>query len=635
MPSDRKRDYYEVLGVEQTATATELTKAYRKKALLLHPDKNHHRADDAAEEFKEVQNAYQVLNDAEERAWYDAHKEQILSGKPEGGTTAPDEVNLFEYCNGSCYRGYSDEKGGFYDVYRSLFELILKEDSKYQKFNEPPPAFGGPDTPYREVQQFYQYWLSYSTRKTFAWKDEFKPSEFPDRFQRRAAERHNEKERATARSEYNHTLRFLVNYVKRKDPRVKAEQERVDKLREEKEEARDLQQAEAIRKRQGERKAMLAEAAADEDAWAESQEDRERQLQELYEAQAAAVAKREAEEAEERRQEAEMHAAVQGSLRCDACKKSFKTERLMSEHVASAKHKTKVKQLIAKGDLPEGWVPGNTAASGGADDDSDDDHDDQPNASAAVPSAQPVANAGVATADTASDDGGDTKSKKKKDKKRAAQHHDVTPAAPAATAPVATPSAEADTTSDQGAETKSKQSHKKDKEQKRAAQQADIMEALRVKAEKTAPKKGTKGKGKKGDDDDDDEPVEVHVKSAAKAKHAAVAAAKKAEAPPPAAAAGPSEPAPAGPAKGKATKKGKRHGDSSDDEKPAGNDLAAEIAAAMEGAGKGGKAKAPSGKKPAAKGKPSAADESSSDSSEEDDGPRGGGFAALAKGKRR
>ncbi len=70
MTSKHKRDYYEVLGVDKTASESELKKSFRKLAVKYHPDRNPDDPD-AEENFKEAAEAYEVLSDADKRNLYD------------------------------------------------------------------------------------------------------------------------------------------------------------------------------------------------------------------------------------------------------------------------------------------------------------------------------------------------------------------------------------------------------------------------------------------------------------------------------------------------------------------------------------------------------------------------------------
>jgi molecular chaperone DnaJ len=79
-----KRDYYEVLGVSKDASETELKKAYRKKAIQYHPDKNPDNKE-AEEKFKEAAEAYEVLSNAEKRQRYDQFGHAGVGGAAGGG----------------------------------------------------------------------------------------------------------------------------------------------------------------------------------------------------------------------------------------------------------------------------------------------------------------------------------------------------------------------------------------------------------------------------------------------------------------------------------------------------------------------------------------------------------------------
>ena len=109
MSDEKKRDYYEVLGVEKSASTDDIKKAYRKKALQYHPDRN--PGDKEAEaKFKECNEAYEVLSNDEKRSRYDQY-----------GFAGVDPNFNPNAGFGGGFGGFGDAFSGFGDIFGDLF----------------------------------------------------------------------------------------------------------------------------------------------------------------------------------------------------------------------------------------------------------------------------------------------------------------------------------------------------------------------------------------------------------------------------------------------------------------------------------------------------------------------------------
>ena len=109
-----KEDYYEILGVNKSASDSEIKKAYRKKAIKYHPDKN--PGDSSAEEnFKKAAEAYEVLGNSDKRAKYDQFGHSAFDGNGgfgAGGMNMEDIFSQFGDIFGGAFGGFGGFGGG-------------------------------------------------------------------------------------------------------------------------------------------------------------------------------------------------------------------------------------------------------------------------------------------------------------------------------------------------------------------------------------------------------------------------------------------------------------------------------------------------------------------------------------------
>ena len=130
-----KRDYYQVLGVQKNASEDELKKAYRRLAMKYHPDRNPNDKQ-AEENFKEVKEAYEVLNDPQKRAAYDQFGHTGIEATQGGGAGFGgfgDISDIFESVFGGGFRSGNRSFRGSdlrYDLSLSLEEVVAGAEVK-------------------------------------------------------------------------------------------------------------------------------------------------------------------------------------------------------------------------------------------------------------------------------------------------------------------------------------------------------------------------------------------------------------------------------------------------------------------------------------------------------------------------
>lgn len=321
--------HYEVLDVPREADDAEIKTAYRKLALKWHPDKNLDNPDNAKEQFQLVQQAYEVLSDRQERAWYDSHREQILHGA--NSEFEDNSLDLFQYFTTSCFKGYDDDENGFYSTYRMVFEKLIQEELEFLDDKDEfldVPTFGNSKTEFEKVSEFYAYWSNYSTKKSYVWLDPFNIKEIKERRYFKLVEKENKKVRQKAKKERNEEIRNLVAFIRKRDKRVQAQKKvQEQKLLEDKKKRDEWSKQKRLERRQLNESGTQAEWTKFDNVKSELEEI-EKNLAEQFG------------EVSDSEEDEELN-----NLYCVACNKVFKTPRAFENHESSKKHRENIELL--------------------------------------------------------------------------------------------------------------------------------------------------------------------------------------------------------------------------------------------------------------------------------------------------
>ena len=284
-------------------------------------------------QFSDIQAAYEVLSDPQERAWYDTHREQILRGDgtadssqhPGHIITSEDILQILSKFHGRI--DYNNSSTGFFGALADLFTRLAQEEEDAVETPEygdaiQYPMFGSAEDTFEDtVRHFYAIWSSFATRKSFYWKDIYKYSQAPDRKIRRLMEKENKRIRDEAAREFNESVRSLIAFVKKRDPRYQpskqSEAERQKALK-------DAAAAQAARSRAANQAKGLAQGQ-DLPDWMRSGAKEDSEFQEAD-------------------WDSDQEAPKE-EFECVLCNKTFKSEKQFEAHEKSKKHVKAAEQI--------------------------------------------------------------------------------------------------------------------------------------------------------------------------------------------------------------------------------------------------------------------------------------------------
>lgn len=258
--SGGKDNYYAILGIEEqfmNATTDDIRRAYKKLALIYHPDKNKENlsldnensslADDNKIQELNAQNSQNSENLGESKQLTEEEKTKIEINRKwlkikEAYETLLDDEKKKKYDSTFEFDDTLPEDDQTYNekTFFSNFGPVFLKNSIWSK-KKPIPKLGDMNTPLARVKQFYRFWLNFQTWRDFSVEGEYNLDEASCRYEKRQMLKENKKMKSSQIKEEKARLIKLANMAYKHDPRIRIEEEMIKKEKEKIKQERILQ----------------------------------------------------------------------------------------------------------------------------------------------------------------------------------------------------------------------------------------------------------------------------------------------------------------------------------------------------------------------------------------------------------